>query len=42
MSNQVVGEIYQRIIDDVINNSIIDFEEAGVNASTLQELKQVS
>ncbi|CAZ82440.1 unnamed protein product [Tuber melanosporum] len=41
MSNQVVGEIYQRIIDDVINNSIIDFEEAGVNASTLQELKQV-
>ncbi|PWW78666.1 transcription factor IIA, alpha/beta subunit [Tuber magnatum] len=41
MSNQVVGEVYQRIIEEVIEASIIDFEEAGVNASTLQELKQV-
>ncbi|RPB01114.1 transcription factor IIA, alpha/beta subunit [Choiromyces venosus 120613-1] len=41
MSNTLVGEIYQRIIEEVIETSIIDFEEAGVNASTLQELKQV-
>ncbi|KAI5845021.1 transcription factor IIA, alpha/beta subunit [Morchella snyderi] len=41
MSNQLVGEVYQRIIQDVIDTSVIDFEEAGVNASTLEELKQV-
>lgn len=36
------GEVYQRIIQEVINTSVMDFEEAGVNASTLEELKQVS
>lgn len=36
------GEVYQRIIQEVIDTSVIDFEEAGVNASTLEELKQVS
>lgn len=30
------------MIDEVINSSRIDFEEAGVNASTLDDLKKVS
>ncbi|KAI9785921.1 MAG: transcription factor IIA subunit alpha [Geoglossum umbratile] len=41
MSNNTVGGIYQRIIQDVIQNSAVDFEEAGVDGSTLEELKQV-
>ncbi|KAI9815824.1 MAG: transcription factor IIA subunit alpha [Thelocarpon impressellum] len=41
MSNQLVGPIYQRIITDVIESSQVDFEEGGVDASTLDELKQV-
>lgn len=41
MSNQAVGSVYQSIIEEVINSSRIDFEEAGVNVSTLDDLKQV-
>ncbi|KAL7274642.1 transcription factor IIA subunit alpha [Rhizina undulata] len=41
MSNQLVGEVYQRVIEEVIATSVIDFEEAGVNASTLEELRKV-
>ncbi|KAH0542968.1 hypothetical protein FGG08_002656 [Glutinoglossum americanum] len=41
MSNNAVGQVYQRIIQDVIQNSQVDFEEAGVDGSTLEELKQV-
>jgi hypothetical protein len=35
------GNVYHRIIQDVIQNSQVDFEEAGVDGSTLEELKQV-
>ena len=41
MSNTLVGNVYSSIIEEVINSSRIDFEEAGVNASTLEDLKQV-
>ncbi|KAF2853604.1 transcription factor IIA, alpha/beta subunit [Plenodomus tracheiphilus IPT5] len=40
MSNQVVGAVYQQIIDKVITVSTNDFEEFGVDHSTLDELKQ--
>ncbi|KAG5518796.1 hypothetical protein PMAC_002767 [Pneumocystis sp. 'macacae'] len=42
MSNSIVGEIYQDIISDVIQASQHDFEEYGIDASVLAELKQVS
>lgn len=42
MSNQVVGSVYQTIIDEVINSSRVDFEESGVEESVLEELRQVS
>ncbi|KAK3181305.1 transcription factor IIA subunit alpha [Lecanicillium sp. MT-2017a] len=40
MSNQVVGSVYQTIIDEVINSSRVDFEESGVEESVLEELRQ--
>ncbi|KAF2998298.1 transcription factor IIA subunit alpha [Curvularia kusanoi] len=40
MSNQVVGTVYQQIIDKVIQASQNDFEEFGVDQSTLDEMKQ--
>ena len=36
------GTVYSSIIEEVINSSRIDFEEAGINVSTLEDLKQVS
>ena len=36
------GEVYQRIIQEVCDVSLIDFEEAGVSAATLEELRLVS
>jgi transcription initiation factor TFIIA large subunit len=36
------GTVYHNIINEVINSSRIDFEEAGINVSTLEDLKQVS
>jgi len=36
------GEVYQRIIQEVCEVSLIDFEEAGVSAATLEELRLVS
>ncbi|KAI9682338.1 MAG: transcription factor IIA subunit alpha [Caeruleum heppii] len=41
MSNQLVGSIYHRIINEVIDSSQIDFEEGGVDQGTLDELRQV-
>lgn len=41
MSNQAVGNVYQAIIDEVINSSRVDFEESGVEESVLEELRQV-
>ncbi|KAF2268239.1 transcription factor IIA, alpha/beta subunit [Lojkania enalia] len=40
MSNQVVGSVYLQIIERVIQASQNDFEEYGVDQSTLDELKQ--
>lgn len=42
MSNTAVGNVYQAIIDEVINSSRVDFEESGVEESVLEELRQVS
>ncbi|KAF2868601.1 transcription factor IIA, alpha/beta subunit [Massariosphaeria phaeospora] len=40
MSNQVVGSVYQQIIEKVVQVSQNDFEEFGVDQSTLDEMKQ--
>lgn len=42
MSNQAVGNVYQAVIDEVINSSRVDFEENGVEESVLEELRKVS
>lgn len=41
MSNPAVGNVYQAIIDEVVNSSRVDFEESGVEESVLEELRQV-
>ncbi|KAF4986876.1 hypothetical protein FDECE_15728 [Fusarium decemcellulare] len=40
MSNQAVGNVYQAIIEEVVNSSRVDFEESGVEESVLEELRQ--
>ncbi|KAM0283891.1 hypothetical protein ACHAQH_002273 [Verticillium albo-atrum] len=40
MSNNVVGNVYQQVIEDVINASRVDFEEGGVEDGVLEELKR--
>ncbi|KAK0383998.1 hypothetical protein NLU13_8087 [Sarocladium strictum] len=40
MSNTAVGNVYQTIIDEVINSSRVDFEENGVEEAVLEELRQ--
>lgn len=40
MSNNVVGNVYQSVIDEVINASRVDFEEGGVDEAVLEELKK--
>jgi len=40
MSNSVVGGVYQQIFEKVIQTSQNDFEESGVDHSTLDEMKQ--
>ncbi|KAG4222060.1 hypothetical protein PC116_g29465 [Phytophthora cactorum] len=42
MSNSQVGNVYQQIINDVLEASRVDFEEGGVDESVLEELKRVS
>lgn len=42
MSNQAVGNVYQTIIEEVINSSRVDFEESGVEEAVLEELRLVS
>ncbi|KAK5992828.1 Transcription initiation factor IIA large subunit [Cladobotryum mycophilum] len=39
MSNQAVGNVYQLIIEEVINSSRVDFEESGVEEAVLEELR---
>lgn len=41
MSNKIVGELYQDIIEGVIREIRLDFEDSGVDETTLQELKQI-
>ncbi|KAF1914394.1 transcription factor IIA, alpha/beta subunit-domain-containing protein [Ampelomyces quisqualis] len=41
MSNTIVGSVYQQIIDKVISASENDFEEFGVDQTTLNEMRQV-
>lgn len=40
MSNNVVGNVYQQVIEEVINASRVDFEEGGVDEAVLEELKK--
>jgi len=42
MSNTAVGQVYQTIIDDVIQASRVDFEEGGVEEGVLEELRKVN
>lgn len=41
MSNATVGNIYQQIINEVIEASRVDFEEGGVEESVLEDLRKV-
>ncbi|CRK31467.1 hypothetical protein BN1723_000673, partial [Verticillium longisporum] len=40
MSNNVVGNVYQQVIEEVISASRVDFEEGGVEDGVLEELKR--
>ncbi|CAK7234503.1 transcription factor IIA subunit alpha [Sporothrix bragantina] len=40
MSNNVVGSVYEQIIEDVLTMSRVDFEENGVDEGVLDELKK--
>ncbi|KAK2743788.1 transcription factor IIA subunit alpha [Myotisia sp. PD_48] len=40
MSNEQVGPVYDRVIQDVCDSSRIDFEESGVDQHTLEELRK--
>ncbi|KAL8910961.1 MAG: hypothetical protein Q9171_003772 [Xanthocarpia ochracea] len=40
MTNQLVGAVYSKIIDDLIEQAAVSFEEDGVNHSVLDELKK--
>lgn len=42
MSNNVVGNVYDRIIKEVVETSRVDFEESGIDDSVLEELRSVS
>lgn len=41
MSNATVGNVYDHIIQEVINAVRVDFEENGVDDGILEELKKV-
>ncbi|EME82855.1 uncharacterized protein MYCFIDRAFT_64208 [Pseudocercospora fijiensis CIRAD86] len=40
MTNNLVGDVYAKIIEEVVAASSADFEENGVGSTTLQELQQ--
>ncbi|KAL8774070.1 MAG: hypothetical protein Q9209_001178 [Squamulea sp. 1 TL-2023] len=40
MTNQLVGAVYGKIIDELIKQAAVSFEEDGVNHSVLDELKK--
>ncbi|KAL8780310.1 MAG: hypothetical protein Q9213_006534 [Squamulea squamosa] len=41
MTNQLVGAVYGKIIDELIKQAAVSFEEDGVNHSVLDELKKL-
>ncbi|KAL6451886.1 toa1 Transcription initiation factor IIA large subunit [Candida maltosa Xu316] len=41
MSNIETSKLYESVIEDVINDSRQDFENSGIDESTLQELKKL-
>ncbi|EJT78872.1 hypothetical protein GGTG_03966 [Gaeumannomyces tritici R3-111a-1] len=41
MSNNNVGAVYEKIIENVLESSTVDFEESGIDLAVMQELKQV-
>ena len=41
MSNNNVGAVYEKIIDNVLEASTVDFEESGIDLAVMQELKKV-
>ncbi len=42
MSNQAVGQVYQVIINEVIEASRTDFDDGGVEDVVLEELRKVN
>ena len=42
MSNRIVSDVYNGVIDDVSKNVKYDFEEMGIEDVVLQELIKVS
>ncbi|KAK6454910.1 transcription initiation factor TFIIA large subunit [Scheffersomyces xylosifermentans] len=41
MSNNEASKLYETIIEDVINDSRQDFEDSGIDESTLQDLRRI-
>ncbi|CUM63017.1 uncharacterized protein PRCAT00000579001 [Priceomyces carsonii] len=41
MSNAETGKLYETIIEEVISDSRQDFEDSGIDESTLQDLKRI-
>ena len=41
MSNTETSKLYESVIEDVINDSRQDFENNGIDESTLQELRRI-
>lgn len=41
MSNYEAGKLYEAVIDEVITDSRQDFEDSGIDETTLQELKRL-
>ncbi|KAF2163751.1 hypothetical protein M409DRAFT_57241 [Zasmidium cellare ATCC 36951] len=39
MTNNLVGDVYAKIIEEVVAHSTTDFEESGVGSTTLKELQ---
>ncbi|KAL4740521.1 transcription factor IIA, alpha/beta subunit [Aspergillus similis] len=40
MSNQLVGTVFERVIQEVCDTSQVDFEESGVDQQTLSDLRK--
>ncbi|KAJ5901731.1 Transcription factor IIA alpha/beta subunit [Penicillium taxi] len=42
MSNQLVGPVFEKVIQEVCDSSQVDFEESGVDQKTLLDLREAS